>query len=126
MELPSPLRRAVDRALSGIPLNELAATAATLSQRYREVRRDGKAYVASNRDVLAYLAVRLPATYAAIRASFDAIAQARPDFAPKTALDVGAGPGTAGAPSPTHCWSMQALFSAHSANSSGRRCSSCT
>jgi ribosomal protein RSM22 (predicted rRNA methylase) len=95
MELPSPLRRAVDRALSGIPLNELATTAATLSQRYREERRDGKAHVAGNRDVLAYLAVRLPATYAAIRASFDAIVQARPDFAPKTALDAGAGPGTA-------------------------------
>ena len=36
-----------------------------------------------------------PATYAAVRASFAAIKQARPDFAPKTALDIGAGPGTA-------------------------------
>lgn len=103
MELPILLRRAVDRALNGVPLNELATTAAALSQRYREERRDGKAHVATDRDVLAYLAVRLPATYAAVRASFAAIAEVRPDFAPKTALDVGAGPGTA-VWAATECW----------------------
>jgi ribosomal protein RSM22 (predicted rRNA methylase) len=95
MELPPLLRNAVDRALSGMPLSELATTAAVLSQRYREERRDGKAHVASDRDALAYLAVRLPATYAAVRASFAAVAVARPDFTPKTALDIGTGPGTA-------------------------------
>ena len=103
MELPPLLRRAVDRALNGVPLNELATTATALSQRYREERRDGKAHVATDRDVLAYLAVRLPATYAAVRASFAAIAEVRPDFAPKTALDVGAGPGTA-VWAATECW----------------------
>jgi ribosomal protein RSM22 (predicted rRNA methylase) len=95
MELPPLLRNAVDRALSGVPLADLAASAAELSQRYRDERRDGRLHVASEQDALAYLAVRLPATYAAVRASFAAIAQARPDFAPKTALDIGAGPGTA-------------------------------
>jgi ribosomal protein RSM22 (predicted rRNA methylase) len=95
MELPPPLRRAVDRALQGTALADLAAAAAALSQRYRDERRDGAAYVASDRDALAYLAVRLPATFAAIRASFAAVAEVSPDFAPKTALDIGAGPGTA-------------------------------
>jgi ribosomal protein RSM22 (predicted rRNA methylase) len=95
MELPPPLRQAVDRALNGRRPADLAATAAALSQRYREERRDGRFYVASDEDALAYLAARLPATYAAVRASFAAIKQARPDFAPKTVLDVGAGPGTA-------------------------------
>lgn len=103
MELPPLLRRAVDRALNSVPLNELATTAAALSQRYREERRDGKAHVATDRDVLAYLAVRLPATYAAVRASFAAVAEARPDFAPNSALDVGAGPGTA-LWAATECW----------------------
>jgi ribosomal protein RSM22 (predicted rRNA methylase) len=103
MELPPLLRLAVDRALSGKPLDELSATAAALSRRYREERRDGKAHVATDRDVLAYLAVRLPATYAAVRASFAAVAEARPDFAPNSALDVGAGPGTA-LWAATECW----------------------
>src|SRR5262249_37821076 len=65
------------------------------AQPERDGRRDGALFVASRRDALAYVAVRLPATYAAIRASFGAIAEARPDFAPKTMLDVGAGPATA-------------------------------
>jgi ribosomal protein RSM22 (predicted rRNA methylase) len=95
MELPPPLRQAVDRALSGVALADLAASAAALSQRYRNERHDGRLHVAGDRDALAYLAVRLPATYAAVHASFAALAQARPDFAPKTVLDIGAGPGTA-------------------------------
>jgi ribosomal protein RSM22 (predicted rRNA methylase) len=95
MELPPPLRQAVDRALSGRRPVDLAATATALSQRYRQERRDGRFHVASAEDALAYLAVRLPATYAVVRASLAAIKQARPDFAPKTALDIGAGPGTA-------------------------------
>jgi len=73
MELPPLLRRAVDRALSGTALLDLTATAAALSQRYREERRDGKFHVGSDRDALAYIAVRLPATYAAVRASFATI-----------------------------------------------------
>ena len=95
MELPPALRAAVDRAVSGRRAADLAAAAAALSERYRQERRDGRLHVASDDDALAYLAVRLPATYAAVRASFAAINQARRDFAPKTALDIGAGPGTA-------------------------------
>jgi ribosomal protein RSM22 (predicted rRNA methylase) len=95
MELPPLLRAAVDRALSGRRAGDLAAVAAALSERYREERRDGRLHVTNDDDALAYLTVRLPATYAAVRASFAAINQARPDFAPKTALDIGAGPGTA-------------------------------
>ena len=42
MELPLPLRLAVDRALNGIALADLAETAADLSQRYRDERRGGR------------------------------------------------------------------------------------
>lgn len=95
MDLPPLLRRAVDDALNGTALSDLAATAAALSQRYRDEQHDTKSHAITDRDALAYLAVRLPATYAAVRASFDAVAEVRSDFAPKTALDIGAGPGTA-------------------------------
>ena len=56
------LRRAVDKALNGTALSDLAATAAALSDRYREERHDIKPRVISDREALAYLAVRLPAT----------------------------------------------------------------
>lgn len=95
MELPPDLRRAVDRALSGVTLADLAVAAAALSQRYRDEQRGGRPHIANARDAQAYLATRLPATYAAVRASLAAIAEARPDFAPRTMLDIGAGPATA-------------------------------
>jgi ribosomal protein RSM22 (predicted rRNA methylase) len=95
MDLPPLLRRAVDDVLTGTALSDLAVAAAALSQRYRGEQHDATSHVISDRDALAYLAVRLPATYAAVRTSFDAVADARPDFAPKTTLDIGAGPGTA-------------------------------
>jgi ribosomal protein RSM22 (predicted rRNA methylase) len=95
MELPPALRDAVDRALAGVPAAELARAAATLSQRYRTETRDGRQHVADDLAAQAYLATRLPATYAATRAAMAAVAEVRPEFAPRTMLDAGAGPGTA-------------------------------
>ncbi|CCV12719.1 small ribosomal subunit Rsm22 family protein [Mesorhizobium sp. STM 4661] len=94
MELPGPLRQGVERLLEKVPLPVLKQAARTLSDRYRAELRDGRLHMAEEMAVKAYLATRLPATYAAVRASLDAISEARPDYAPKTLLDVGAGPGT--------------------------------
>ncbi len=44
---------------------------------------------------LAYALARMPATYAAIAAALNALCELRPDLAPHTLLDIGAGPGTA-------------------------------
>lgn len=94
MELPRALREAVDEALEGVPLGDLRDASARLSARYRSETRDGRAHLCDDLAARAYLAARLPATYAAVRASFDAARQLRPDFAPQRMLDVGAGPGT--------------------------------
>ncbi|YBV96888.1 methyltransferase domain-containing protein [Phyllobacteriaceae bacterium JZ32] len=95
MELPTPLRLAVEAALEGIPLAELKRAADLLSRRYRAETRDGTLHLSSDLAARAYLATRLPATYAAVRASMESAAELTPDFTPKSLLDVGAGPGTA-------------------------------
>ena len=95
MELPPALRQAVDAALEGVSTRDLAAASAALSQRYRGEVRDGRFHVSDDLAARAYLAARLPATYAAIRATLDAIADVRPEFAPRSLLDFGSGPGTA-------------------------------
>ena len=51
----------------------------------------------------AYLAARLPATYAAVFRVLSELHVRRPHFAPESLLDVGAGPGTAS-------WAAQALW----------------
>lgn len=94
MELPPALRQAVDRLLERTPLAELQKAARLLSSRYRAEIRDGRLHLDDRLAVKAYLATRLPATYAAIRASLDEIADAHPNFSPRALLDVGAGPGS--------------------------------
>lgn len=103
MELPPRLRQAVDAALEGVAVSELATAAKVLSQRYRNEVRDGRLHISDAKLALAYIATRMPATYAAIHASFTALVELKPDFAPRTALDVGAGPGTA-------AWAAKALW----------------
>jgi ribosomal protein RSM22 (predicted rRNA methylase) len=95
MELPPRLRQAIDSALEGVAMSGLTKSAEALSQRYRNEVRDGRLHLADEASALAYLAARMPATYASTRASLSAVADALPHFAPATALDVGAGPGTA-------------------------------
>jgi ribosomal protein RSM22 (predicted rRNA methylase) len=59
-------------------------------------RGDAPARAARTRaQVAAYLAYRAPATYAAAEAAFRQVALLRPGWAPRSVLDVGAGPGAA-------------------------------
>ncbi|MGL1585795.1 small ribosomal subunit Rsm22 family protein, partial [Vibrio parahaemolyticus] len=46
----------------------------------------------TSEDALAYALARMPATYAAIAASLNALAEVNPEFAPQSLLDIGAGP----------------------------------
>jgi ribosomal protein RSM22 (predicted rRNA methylase) len=95
MQLPPPLRAAIDRELQGIALADLAGASEALSQRYRAEVQDGRLHLADDAAGRAYLATRLPATFAAISAALAAVTEARPELAPRSVLDVGAGPGTA-------------------------------
>ena len=94
MELPAELRQAVEQLLDKVPLATLKQASRTLSDRYRAEVRDGRLHMGDEIAAKAYLATRLPATYAAVRTSLEALTEARPDFTPRTMLDIGAGPGT--------------------------------
>ncbi|MFZ5672307.1 MAG: small ribosomal subunit Rsm22 family protein [Pseudomonadota bacterium] len=116
MELPILLRQAVDQALEGVALADLTRAAASLSERYRGETRDGRLHLSDDLSAKAYLATRLPATYAAIRAAMAELAERRPDFAPESLLDVGAGPGTV-LWAASDCW--PGLHTAHLIEGSG-------
>lgn len=94
MELPNQLKQEIDAALEGHAIAGIAHSASILSSRYRAEVRDGRYHLSDDRAALAYIAARLPATYAAVRAALAMTAQEIPDFTPATLLDVGAGPGT--------------------------------
>jgi ribosomal protein RSM22 (predicted rRNA methylase) len=91
-DLPSELRASLDRLSIGISRKDLAARAEAQSRNYRAGR--GSQAIASADDALAYAFTRLPATYAAAIAVFNALREVC-DLEPNSLLDVGAGPGTA-------------------------------
>ena len=92
-DLPAELKAALDARLHGLSRSDAAARAALISRTYRDG--GGSGAIRSEADALAYALARMPATYAAVTASLNALAEITPDFAPKSLLDVGAGPGTA-------------------------------
>ena len=95
MQLPLALRQALDIELQGTPLNELVKASASISEQYRS----GKpSKLTTSIERLAYVAARMPATYAAVHA---ALSEA--DIEPRTLLDLGAGPGTVS-------WAAHAVF----------------
>jgi ribosomal protein RSM22 (predicted rRNA methylase) len=94
MDLHPELGAALDRALAHASPVELARGTRELSARYRS-RESGTRLVRSDADVLAYLAYRVPATYAAVATAVTAVRDQIPDREPRSVLDIGAGPGTA-------------------------------
>jgi len=93
-ELPIELREAIKAFIRDIPPDELSRHARAMSEFYRRGRRSEDA-IRVDHDVAAYLATRLPATYAAVSSALEASSTRAPSFAPRSLLDVGAGPGTA-------------------------------
>jgi len=92
-DLPAALRVALEQMAQGLSRNDAATPAATISRTYRDG--GNSSTIKTDSDALAYALARMPATYAAVAASLNALGEARPDFAPHNLLDAGAGPGTA-------------------------------
>jgi ribosomal protein RSM22 (predicted rRNA methylase) len=92
-ELPAELKAALEVRLQGLARDEVASRAASISRTYREGGNSGA--ITSETDALAYALARMPATFAAMAASLNALCEVRPDFVPTSLLDIGAGPGTA-------------------------------
>jgi len=94
MQLPAELREATQGALEGVSRNALAERALRISGLYRAGAPSASA-IRDDLDALAYVVSRLPATYAAARHTLGRLAERCPGFAPRSVLDLGAGPGTA-------------------------------
>jgi ribosomal protein RSM22 (predicted rRNA methylase) len=92
-DLPPDLKAVLARLAHGVSRKAIAERAAAQSRNYRAG--GGSQHIGTADDVLAYAFTRLPATYAAVTAVLNAVRETLPAFAPRTMLDVGAGPGTA-------------------------------
>jgi ribosomal protein RSM22 (predicted rRNA methylase) len=103
MQLPAELGYAIEQILSDADRRELARAAAELSAQYRARTPQQGACIRSALHRRAYMAVRLPATYAAVCAALAPLAKALSGEQIATLLDLGAGSGSAS-------WAAQTLF----------------
>jgi ribosomal protein RSM22 (predicted rRNA methylase) len=94
MRLPPYLMDAVQAESDQVERRRLAQAVAQLSQRYKAGDYDAPA-LADDAHRAAYLAVRLPATYAVNRRVFSEVRRRSPETEVASLLDLGAGPGTA-------------------------------
>ncbi len=92
-DLPAELAAAVRRIAEG--RKGLSDSSARISEHYRQ-RGASRQVIGGSDDAVAYALSRMPATYAAVSAVLEELQARAPEFAPRTLLDAGAGPGTAG------------------------------
>jgi len=97
------LAEAIERELSGLGRRDLRGAASALSQRYRSAPAAEPGPGLLSAELQAYLATRVPATFAATRRVLAEVGSLRPGWAPASVLDIGAGPGTA-------TWAAAAVF----------------
>src|SRR6476659_95275 len=95
MALPEALQTGIDELVERVDAHALERAAASLSERYRGGAATASRAARSSVEVAAYLATRAPATYAAVEDVCRRIRAMRPEWRPRSLLDLGAGPGVA-------------------------------
>jgi len=94
MRLPAELLDAIQQETDKVDRRKLAQATAQLTARYKAAEFSSPA-IATEAHRAAYLAVRAPATYAALRRVFAEINLRAPQAGIASMLDLGSGPGTA-------------------------------
>ncbi len=92
MEFPAELRNEINNLLENENITELAKTVSRLSENYRSEQKSGKISAKSRADILAYAAVRMPATFGAVSRALELSLECC-GCEIGSVLDVGAGTG---------------------------------
>ncbi len=92
VELPDEILDRIHSLVGAIETKKLLQAYILIQERYRQKK---PFRLESLEEHLAYLALRLPATYAACYRVLQRLVEAAPHFSPKSMLDLGSGPGSA-------------------------------
>lgn len=97
--LPLKVEEAITEILSRVDASKWISSAIELSSKYRLNRDELESYrsvfLEKADDVMGYLSLRTPATYAQLYGAMCNIAEILPSWKPISILDIGSGPGTA-------------------------------
>lgn len=95
MQLPFPLRQAIETQADRFNPRQLAEAAAQLSEKYRSPTRAVGPFMTTEVERLAYACVRMPATLAAVQHVLTELRERLPETSLRRLLDLGAGTGAA-------------------------------
>ncbi len=101
--LPDSLKQAIEAETKRYSHEQLTAACEELSKRYRERTKGSQPFMTSDLHRTAYLAARLPATYAVARRVLSEVRSRMVEIPFYSLLDLGSGPGTA-------LWAAKDLF----------------
>jgi ribosomal protein RSM22 (predicted rRNA methylase) len=93
--LPQPITEAISAILQQQETPQWVHRAADLHARYTIDKTDNKKFVHDYTDALAYLGLRVPATYAQVIGALGFVKELIPSWRPTSLLDIGSGPGIA-------------------------------
>lgn len=103
MHLPETLSWAIEKELENLSPRSLLEAREELTTNYRERQTKQHKLIANDEQRAAYIAARLPATYAVIRNTLEEVNERMPGNTIHSLLDLGAGPGSA-------MWAACAIF----------------
>lgn len=95
MQLPPHLKQAFEAEAMRSGLAKLSNALAELSDNYRFRQGSDERFISTEAQRIAYIATRMPATYAAVHAVLTEVGTRMPELQVTSLLDLGAGPGTA-------------------------------
>lgn len=95
MKIPDLLEIAIEEKIQNIKITELKEIAQELSNRYMNEKRSGQTLLSKEKEALAYLGIRMPATFCAIMTALKNTLNVANNCNIETVLDIGAGTGAA-------------------------------
>ena len=95
MKIPDLLERAIEEEIQGVKITELKEIAQELSNRYMNEKRSGQTLLSKEKEALAYLGIRMPATFCAVTTALKHTLSVAQNCNVETVLDIGAGTGAA-------------------------------
>lgn len=94
MNLPEKLQEAIEKEAARFRLHDVLEARETLTDRYRQRHPHQQTFMTTEAQRCAYIAARMPATYAVIHRVLTEVRSRSPENTIRSLLDLGAGPGS--------------------------------
>lgn len=94
MHTPFNLQNSIEKEVEKLRFSDISHAREGLTDKYRNERGGRQSYMTKHAERIAYVAARMPATYAVVKKVLEEVKLIMAPIDPKSLIDMGAGPGT--------------------------------